>query len=549
MLDLKGTAMARTPKSTRTNTNIDPCTVLMILIFLLVLTFPSSAHSSNKPEKLTGVYFPSTCLRGRSFEGILHYMEAAGLNLAVLHAKDPNGRLFWKSDNTTAKKIRASLPNPVFETAVNTLKQKGIWTAAKLDVFQDSLLVTNHPEMGIKDSETGELWADRKGLHWANPYDRRVWEYTIALSLELIEIGIDEIQFDYVRFPTDGDLSAIEYPVILEDTSQEECIGKFLAYANSRLKPFGVIISIDIFGLTAWKTADFGVGQVLEQIIPHVDVICPMLYPSHFPENFLRLKNPGQYPYRIVRSSLEEMKKRTEKEIRPWIQGFWYTPEEIIAQLQGVLESDIQSWTVWNPSGRYSQTFDALEIYAGTPFPEPEFYPLLEDLRKQDDLVVPGRTRIINHTSYGEGYSIISLDDSIEGEKNEFATIMGVLSTLDESIIDRILISRELAFSHWTSRYTKVKHITNLITKDLDADPCRMRPAPIYIDWEDECIFTRSIPLERLELYKTHNEGRVTALDTIIRDKTTEKTTVHVTSSSLQSLVLFLLLWSDASAR
>jgi hypothetical protein len=549
MLDLKGTAMARTPKSTRTSTNIDPCTVLMILIFLLVLTFPSSAHSSNKPEKLTGVYFPSTCLRGRSFEGILHYMEAAGLNLAVLHAKDPNGRLFWKSDNTTAKEIRASLPNPVFVTAVNTLKQKGIWTAAKLDVFQDSLLVTNHPEMGIKDSETGELWADRKGLHWANPYDRRVWEYTIALCLELIEIGIDEIQFDYIRFPTDGDLSTIEYPVILEDTSQEECIGKFLAYANSRLKPFGVVISIDIFGLTAWKTADFGVGQVLEQIIPHVDVICPMLYPSHFPENFLRLKNPGQYPHRIVKSSLEEMKKRTEKEIRPWIQGFWYTPEEIIAQLQGVFESDIQTWTVWNPSGRYSQTFDALEIYAGTPFLEPEFYPLLEDLRKQDDLVVPGRTRIINHTSYREGYSIISLDDSIEGEKNEFATIMGVLSTLDESIIDRILISRELAFSHWTSRYTKVKHITNLITKDLDADPCRMRPAPIYIDWEDECIFTRSIPLERLELYKTHNEGRVTALDTIIWDKTTEKATVHVTSSSLQGLVLFLLLWSDASAR
>ncbi len=541
--------MARTPKSTRTNTNIDPCTVLKILIFLLVLNFPFPAHSFNKPKKLTGVYFPSTCLRGRSFEGILHYMEAAGLNLAVLHAKDPNGRLFWKSNNTTAKKIRASLPNPVFETAINTLKQKGLWTAAKLDVFQDSLLVTNHPEMGIKDSETGELWADRKGLHWANPYDRRVWEYTIALCLELIEIGIDEIQFDYIRFPTDGDLSTIEYPVILEDTSQEECIGKFLAYANSRLKPFGVVISIDIFGLTAWKTADFGVGQVLEQIIPHVDVICPMLYPSHFPENFLRLKNPGQYPYRIVKSSLEEMKRRTEKEIRPWIQGFWYTPEEIIAQLQGVLESDIKSWTVWNPSGRYSQTFDALEIYAGTPFPEPEFYPLLEDLRKQDDLVVPGRTRIINHTNYREGYSIISLDDSIEGEKNEFATIIGVLSTLDESIIDRILINRELAFSHWTSRYTKVKHITNLITKDLDADPCRMRPAPIYIDWEDECIFTRSIPLERLELYKTHNEGRVTTLDTIIRDKTTEKVTVHVTSSSLQGLILFQLLWSDVSAR
>ena len=77
-----------------------------------------------------------------------------------------------------------------------------------------------------------------------------------------------------------------------------------------------------------------------------------MLYPSHFPENFLRLKNPGKYPLKIMKLSLEEMKKRTNKEIRPWIQGFWYTPEEINAQLQGAKESGIQNWTVWNPTGR-----------------------------------------------------------------------------------------------------------------------------------------------------------------------------------------------------
>jgi hypothetical protein len=101
-------------------------------------------------------------------------MQAADLNLAVLHAKDPTGRLFWNSNHTTAKNIGAPVRSAPLEAAIHSLKQKGIWTAVKLDVFQDSLLVTHHPEMGVKDSETGELWADRKGLHWANPYDKRL---------------------------------------------------------------------------------------------------------------------------------------------------------------------------------------------------------------------------------------------------------------------------------------------------------------------------------------------------------------------------------------
>jgi len=456
---------------------------------------------------LTGLYFPPACLYSRSFEVIVHYMEAAGLNLAVMHAKDPFGRLFWESNNTLAKNMGAPVSHAPLGTAVKTLKQKGIWTAVKIDVFQDGLLVENHPEMGVKDSETGELWADRKGLHWANPYDRRVWDYTIALCLELIELGVDEIQFDYIRFPSDGNLSTIQYPIILEDTSPQECIGKFLAYAHSKLKPSGVIISVDLFGMTAWKTEDFGVGQVLEQITPHVDVICPMFYPSHFPENFLNLKNPDQYPYKIMKSSLEEMKKRTGTEIRPWIQGFWYTPEEIDAQLQGIFENNIKSWTVWNPSGRYSETFNTLATLAGSPFPEPEFYPQLEVLRKQDDLVLAGPTKIINKTCYREGYSILSLDDSATGEKSEFATLTDIAFTLDESIVDRILRGRGIAVSKWTSRRAKISYITNLIAQDLSVDPCRMRPAPIYINWDNGYIFSRSVPAERLEFYQTHHEN------------------------------------------
>jgi hypothetical protein len=433
-------------------------------------------------------------------------MEAAGMNLAVLHAKDPLGRLNWRSNISQAKIMDASVPDAPLEAAISTLKKKGIWTAVKLDVFQDSLLVKHNPEMGVRDSESAKLWADRKGLHWANPYDIRVWDYTIALCQELIALGADEIQFDYVRFPSDGNMSTIEYPIVIEGISKAECIGKFLAFARSRLEPSGIIISVDLFGMTAWKAKDFGVGQVLELISPHVDVICPMFYPSHFPENFLNLKNPGQYPYTIMKTSLEEIKKRTDKEIRPWIQGFWYTPEEIDAQLQGAAETEVSTWTVWNPSGRYAATFDALAARTETSFPRPEFYPPLENLKNRDDLVLQGQTKIINHTCFREGYSILSLDDADIDKKYKYTTISGVIATLDEGIIDHILTRRNCPFNLWTNRGTKVMRLTNLVIQDLDIDPHRMSPSPIYIVWDGDCVFTKSIPQDRLELYLSQND-------------------------------------------
>jgi len=476
-----------------------------LLTLLMVLPPFLTARPSSRPDRLTGVYFPPGRLSGRSFDGIVHYMEAAGMKLAVLHAKDPLGRLFWKSNDSMAKNIGAPSPHASLESAIKSLKQKGIWTAVKLDVFQDSLLVSHFPELGVRDSRTGELWADHKGLHWANPYDIRVWDYTIGLCQELIELEVDEIQFDYIRFPSDGDMSFVEYPISMDEITMGECIGKFLAYAKDKLKPTGIVISVDLFGMTAWKTKDFGVGQVLEKIVPHVDVICPMFYPSHFPENFLNLKNPGQYPHRIMKSSLEEMKKRTDKKIRPWVQGFWYTPKEIDLQLSGVQECGIQDWTVWNPSGRYAETFDALAARAGTTFPEPQFYPTVEDLKTRQDLILTGRTKIINKTSYRDGYSILSLDKSNPYEKNKYTTITEVVTTLDESIIDLILTARALEFNLWTSRRTKIMRITDLIIKDLDIDPARMSPFPIYIEWEGDCFFSKSIPHHRLELYLSEN--------------------------------------------
>lgn len=480
------------------------------LFAVLLVLSPVSARVSGEgnPADRTaaagekGVYFPSNMLAGRRFEGLLHYMEAAGMNLAVLHAKDPRGRLFWKSKNTTAAEIGAIASRVPLAAAVARLKSRGIHTAAKLDVFQDSRLVQAHPEYAVRDSETGEPWSDRKGLHWANPHDRRVWDYNIELCLELIGIGVDEIQFDYTRFPSDGDLSRLEYPVVQTGIPPSECIGGFLAYANSRLKPTGAMISIDVFGMTAWKTGDFGVGQVLENIAPHVDVICPMLYPSHFPENFLNLEFPGRFPYRIMFLSMMEIKKRTGRPVRPWVQGFWYTPDEIIAQLKGISDAETHSWTVWSPTGRYMSTFAALEKHLGIEIAPPEFYPPLDELKLAENRVQAGQSRLVNFTDYSGGFSILSLDEKIEGVPNLHGTLIDVAATLDEGIVDEILTRRDLDFNAFTSPYGKAVKIAELIQEDLDADPRRMRPAPIFVDWEGACVFTLSIPPDKLDSYR-----------------------------------------------
>ena len=156
-------------------------------------------------------------------------------------------------------------------------------------------------------------------------------------------MGFDEIQFDYIRFPSDGDLTVVHYPEKPENRSRTACIGKFLETAHAELGPKGIILSVDLFGLVAWKTTDFGVGQLIEAIAPHVDVICPMLYPSHFPPGFLGKSNPGDFPFEIMSLSMQRIKRRTDKRIRPWIQSFWYAPDDINAQIDRLSEAQTSS--------------------------------------------------------------------------------------------------------------------------------------------------------------------------------------------------------------
>ena len=452
------------------------------------------AVSFAMPDEVRGVYLNPQSFGQHKVADTIYYALHAEMNAVVLHVKDPVGYVHWVSRNELATQLGAVKGTGRFEKALEAFKQNGMWTIAKMDVFQDTLLAENRPDLAVLDSKTNALWRDKKGLCWANPYDREVWNYAIALAKELAGLGIAEVQFDYVRFPSDGDLSRLRYPKVLEGKSQTETIGAFLEAAYATLHPLGVAISVDVFGLVAWKKDDFGVGQRIEDIAPYVDVICPMLYPSHFPSGFLGKKDPGAFPKEIMERSTTRLLARTQTKVRPWIQGFWYAPDEIIAQLDGVTGAGAKSWTVWNPASNYESTYKALAKWLGRPIPARTLHADLEALTTREPLVVRGVEQVVNYTDYQRGCSMLRLEAPKEGTASPYGTLGAVVGTLDDAVAERIVEQRGKTPSENKTAWNRTEALVKLVCADLNVAATRMRPCPVYVDWRNDCRFTAQPP-------------------------------------------------------
>jgi hypothetical protein len=473
-----------------------------LVIFLLATAFSSLSFAETSNDGVNALYIPPHKITRRTFDEVVHYATSTPVNAVVLHVKSPKGKLSWPSEHALAIRLGAGVNHSGLEKHVARLKEDNIRTIAKLDVFADHRLAEAFPELSVMDRTSDTPWSDANGLHWANPSDSRVWDYNIALSKELARMGFDEIQFDYVRFPSDGDLSTISYPNTLPGFSKSDHIASFLQKAHEELKPSGVIISADIFGLTAWKTGDFGVGQVLEKMAPHLDVICPMFYPSHFPAGFLGKKSPGEFPELIMQASMRSMMQRTDKPIRPWVQGFWYPPQQIVAQIDGIENASGSSWSIWSPTGRYGVSYQAMAARSGVTLSKPKFYPSVTDLLSEKDRSTQGINAVVNFTSFKMGYSILSLESSENGKRSRYSSPSAILATLEEGIMDHILKKRAVPFNPNGEPYTKRKLLSDLLCSDLGKDARRMRPGPIHIDWAKDCTFSaKGIPPERLNMY------------------------------------------------
>ena len=373
-------------------------------------------------------------------------------------SKTPTDTSIGRPQNAVAREIKASKGDKQLRAAVHRFNDAGLWTIAKLDLFQDTLLATHRPDWAIQDSVTGKPWHNRQKLAWGNPHDERVWDYNLALARELLALGFDEIQFDYIRFPSDGDLTRVKYPKVLKDKDRLQVIGAFLEKANRELKPLGATISVDLFGFVAWMTYDFGVGQRIEEIAPHVDAICPMLYPSHFPRNFMGKDDPAKCPREIMEESMKRLKKRTRVDVRAWIQGFWYQPGDITEQIKGIEAAGYKSYLVWSPSSRYDETYLALAAHQNKTFALPKYYPTLAELTGKGRSALEGVTQMVNMTDYVKGSTVLCLDRSTPERKSAYTTPRQLVDTFDEAILDAILQARGIESverapgAGWTAR-------------------------------------------------------------------------------------------------
>jgi hypothetical protein len=310
------------------------------------------------PAELRGVHVTMALasLRGKLDRYLS--LTSAGLNALELDIKDENGEVgFSRPVVPLARTIGATRNyyNPF--NAARKAHEHGVYLIGRIVVFEDPILAARRPQLAIRTKEGG-VWRTAGGLGWANPYDHRVWKYAVDLGAAAAQAGFDEIQFDYVRFPTDGDLTNARFAGATRQP-KSSIINQFASYAQERLKPLGVRVSADVFGLSA--TRNMGIGQAPAKIARHLDAIYPMVYPSHFGPGEYNLPDPNAQPGRTVALALRDFSvalNGSQTRLVPWLQDFslgrTYTIADVRDQIQAARDAGVQGFMLWNAAGVYT---------------------------------------------------------------------------------------------------------------------------------------------------------------------------------------------------
>lgn len=356
------------------------------------------------PEPLKAIYMSQCVVGTTNFrKDLVELVDGTELNAIVIDIKDYTGKIAFDTANPVlADSVSDACGASDMKEFIEELHAKGIFVIGRITVFQDPYYTSKHPEQSVlSKSRPGEPWKDHKGLSFVSVMSKSYWEYIVALSKESYALGFDELNYDYIRWPSDGPMSDADYP---SDRLAEE-VEKFWKYLHAEVKPIGAVMSADLFGMTTTNTDDLNIGQQLERALPYFDYIAPMVYPSHYPKNFIGLANPNSDPYKVVHHAMKEAVKRTiatstkvwtlsgqpimdtivipavgtttatstrevpsglytkesfsKLKIRPWLQDFDYGgdygPKEVRAQIQATYDAGLTSWYLWAPSNRYTR--------------------------------------------------------------------------------------------------------------------------------------------------------------------------------------------------
>lgn len=322
-----------------------------------------------RPTKIRGIYVNAWAAgsRRRSQE-LIDFAGRTEINAFVVDLKDATGFISYPTRIPLAQEIGSDQEIRIRDLPglLRRLRAAGVYPIARIVIAKDPILTDHRPEWAVQDRDGG-VWKDDKGVSWANFFDRRVWEYNVALAREAAAMGFPEIQWDYMRFPdgTDSVMSRAVYPGA-EGRDRPAAVRAFLEYAEARLSDFDVSLTADVFGVTTAARHDLGIGQIWEKFIDRVDAALPMIYPSHYSAGSYGIQSPNAFPYEIVRAALADARDRSDSvagsgKIRPWLQDFTlgaprYGGPEVRAQIQAVYDTGIQDWILWNASVRYSES-------------------------------------------------------------------------------------------------------------------------------------------------------------------------------------------------
>jgi len=278
-----------------------------------------------------------------------------GLNTIELDVKDESGEIgFTPADVPLARTAGATrlYYNP--RALVGLAHRNGVYMIGRVVCFQDPKLASARPDLAIQRAD-GSVWTTAAGLGWVNPYDRRVWDYCVSVAEAAAKAGFDQIMFDYVRFPSDGDVGGAVYPG-RTSVSKGRVIADFVAYANKRLGPYGTRVSTALFGLAA--TRDLGIGQVPRWISKSTDSVSPMSYPVLYGDGELGLESPRTEPGETVFRTLTDFRRQikgSQAQLVPWIQDWDYGTEDVLAQIDAARLQGAKGYLLWNASGVYTK--------------------------------------------------------------------------------------------------------------------------------------------------------------------------------------------------
>jgi len=296
------------------------------------------------------------------WDSLLELADNTGINAFVIDTKDEGGTVFYDTGVTLAHEIGAVRSFYDVDQIIQDMDDRGLYKITRIVTFQDNFLAKARPEIAARDTTTGETWRNNNGVRWLDPTDRESWKYPLDLAEEACRLGFDEIQFDYVRFPSDGPISTLEFDELTvvdyySAESQEKRIGTiaaFLSEARDRLNPMGCAVAADIFAITLESRSDEGIGQSPAPLSNSVDVLSPMIYTYTYGSGWV-CENPNDCPVELVSRALDAGIPRLEgfSIYRPWLQRAFISTEEILA-IQGVAEDRALGWMLWSANTQFS---------------------------------------------------------------------------------------------------------------------------------------------------------------------------------------------------